>query len=97
MSQTVKANKTLNNLKKASSALATVLKLLARFFTQLGFRFDGWTIVSQRRQMRPRTLGAKRGRGARSPGSPYPGVRTPISGGRCASNHLRESKNAQPS
>jgi hypothetical protein len=50
MSQTVKANKTLNKLKWASAALATVLKLLARFFTQLGSWFAGWPTVSQRPQ-----------------------------------------------
>jgi hypothetical protein len=46
----VKANKTLSNLKKASAALAIIMKLLARFFSQLSSRFVGWLTVSQRPQ-----------------------------------------------
>jgi hypothetical protein len=47
VSQTVKANKTLSNLKKASAALAIIMKLLASFFSQLSSRFVGWLTVSQ--------------------------------------------------
>jgi hypothetical protein len=54
MSQTVKANKTSNNRKTASAALAFALRLLARFFMQLSSRF--WTIVSQRSQCDPEQL-----------------------------------------
>ena len=43
----MKANKTLSNLKKASAALAIIMKLLARFFSQLSSRFVGWLTVSQ--------------------------------------------------
>jgi hypothetical protein len=52
MSQTVKANRTSNNRKTASAALAFVF--LARFLMQLRSRF--WTIVSQLSQCDPEQL-----------------------------------------